>query len=124
MSEAIEQLIVDYSARIGIQARLERIARSQLEQVMSSLENVEDEKLSLLVTAAFAFRQAKRLGGQRTANIIGEAMEKLYENNCGKEQARKMLGLAKWVYESFENKPDVKPVSSFKEYIDQMVGRR
>ncbi|MEM2746808.1 MAG: hypothetical protein QXK69_09895 [Candidatus Caldarchaeum sp.] len=119
-----ESIILNHAAKIGIQAKLDGLAKSQIEQIIASLENMEDPRLSLLVTASFAYRQANRLGrGHRTANLIGEAMQDLYTKNYGKEQARKLLGLAKWVYESVERQ-SVRPVNSYTEYLVQLVGRR
>lgn len=98
-----EKYILDIAAKIGVQAKLERIAKAWLENIIASLELTEDEKNSLLVTAAFAHRQAARLRGGRTARLISEAMRKLYSANCGKREARKLLGLSKWVFEATEN---------------------
>ncbi|MEM1943706.1 MAG: hypothetical protein QXO30_01705 [Candidatus Caldarchaeum sp.] len=122
-----ESLILDYAAKIGVQAKIDGVAKSQIEQIIASLENIDDDRLSLLVTSSFAYRQARRgmLGnkGGKTADLIAEAMQALHQRNHGKEQARKLLGLAKWVYESVEGQY-VRPVNSFLEYLKQLAGRR
>ncbi|MEM3944704.1 MAG: hypothetical protein QXJ21_09795 [Thermofilum sp.] len=98
-----EKLLLDWGARIGFAARQEGIRPSQLENLIASLDVVEG-RVALLATAAFALRQAERLGtGRMTARIVNKAMLDLYEKNFGKEHARKMLGFAKWVYEALSS---------------------
>jgi len=93
--------VLDKAARIGVQARFEGLERSQIENILSSLDLIEDERKSLLVTALFAERQAERLGrGRYTARLINEALTELYARGMGRDQARQLLGLAKWVYEA------------------------
>jgi hypothetical protein len=97
-----EEEVLNLATKIGVQAKIDGVTRAQFENILSSLELVEDSKASLLVTAAFAHRQAARLGGRRMAELINDAMRKLYDANCGKEDARKLLGFAKWIFESIE----------------------
>lgn len=124
--EDIEAIILNYAAKIGIQAKLDNLRKNQIEQIIASLENIEDEKLSLLVTASFAYRQANRLGtGSGTANQIAQAMQELYSRNYGRALARKTLGLAKWVFESVEQRRDIRrPVNNFQEYLNLLRQRR
>jgi hypothetical protein len=93
-----EKLLFDHGTRIGVAALIDRVARSQIENIIASLDTVEGRE-ALLVTAAFARRQAKRNKvGTRMANFIVKALLELYEKGCGKEEARKVLGFAKWIY--------------------------
>jgi len=95
--------LLDYATRIGVQARLEGIAKAQVESLLASLDFVEDPRISLLLTSAYAHRQAARLGrGYNTARIINELMDQMYRSGEGKEKARFVLGLAKWIYEIAE----------------------
>jgi hypothetical protein len=95
--------LLDYATRIGVQARLEGVAKAQVESLLASLDLVEDPRVSLLLVSAFAHRQAARLGGgYNTARIVNELMDKLYRSGEGKEKARFVLGLAKWIYEIVE----------------------
>jgi len=95
-----EKLLLDWGARIGAAARYEGIKSAQLENLIASLDVVQGKE-ALLVTAAYALRQAQRLGaGRMTARLVNQALLELYEKGCGKEEARKMLGFAKWVYEA------------------------
>lgn len=125
-SADIEKIILDYAAKIGVQAKLDNLAKNQIEQIIASLESIEDEKLSLLVTASFAYRQAERLErGSRAAYHIAQAMKELHEKNYGRELARKTLGLAKWIYESIQNRRDInRPVNNFQEYLNLLLQRR
>ncbi len=103
-SSVSEEQILDISARIGVQARCERLAKAQLENLLASLDLVEDPKASLLVAAAYAHRQAARLGrGYVTARLVSNALNQIYKSGGKKENARKILGLAKWVFEAIEN---------------------
>jgi hypothetical protein len=95
-----EKLILDWGARIGVSAQIEGVKASQLENLIVSLENFRGRE-ALLATAAFAQRQAQRLAaGRATARLISQALLELYEKGAGKEEARKMLGFAKWVFEA------------------------
>jgi len=96
--------LLDYATKIGVQARLEDVAKAQVESLLASLDLVEDPKLSLLLTSAYAHRQAARLRkGYNTARIVNELMDRMYKGGEGKEKARFALGLAKWIYEITEN---------------------
>ena len=95
--------LLNYATKIGVQARLEGIAKAQVESLLASLDFVEDPRISLLLTSAYAHRQAARLGrGYNTARIINELMDQMYRSGEGKEKARFVLGLAKWIYEIAE----------------------
>lgn len=99
-AETLERLILDWGARIGVSAQIEGVRASQFENLITSLENFQGRE-ALLATAAFAQRQAQRLGvGRATARLISQALLELYEKGAGKEEARKMLGFAKWVFEA------------------------
>jgi len=101
-----EKTLLDYAARIGINAVREGIEKSQIEQLVATLEEeIEDQQLIILIPAAFAHRQVNRgKFRKRTAKWISKAMEYLYNSNCGKEEARRLLNLAKWVYQGILGK--------------------
>ena len=100
--------LLNYATRIGVLAKLERtekgqMEKAQMENLLASLEMTEDPALCLLVTAAYAHRQFSRgLIGRETAKLVNKAMSWLYEQNLKREEARKLLGLAKWIYECLE----------------------
>jgi hypothetical protein len=96
--------LLDYATKIGVQARIEGIAKTQIENILASLDFIEDPKQSLLLSSAYAHRQAARLGrGYNTAKMINELMDQVYKGGEGKEKARFALGLAKWIYEIAES---------------------
>lgn len=97
-----ERRMLDLAARIGVQAKFEGIAKAQFEGILASLDSIEDPSASLLVTAAFAHRQASRLRGRETAKLINASLAELHRAGGRKEDARRLLGLAKWVYEAVE----------------------
>ena len=98
--EEKEKLILDWGARIGAAARYEEMRAAQLENLIASLDAIQGRE-ALLATAVFALRQAQRLGaGRTTARLVNQALLDLYEKGGGKDEARKMLSFAKWVYEA------------------------
>jgi len=120
-----EKLLLDWGARIGAAARSEGVRPAQLENLIASLDVVQGEREALLVTAAFALRQAQRLGaGRTTARLVSQALLELYEKGYRKEEARKMLGFAKWVYEAvpgFRGRPEQLTLESL---LRQLAGGR
>jgi len=95
-----ETPLLNWGARIGAAARNENVKAAQMENLIASLDAIEGRE-ALLATAAFALRQAQRLGtGQAMARLVVQAMLDLYERGGSKEEARRALGFAKWVYEA------------------------
>jgi hypothetical protein len=114
--------ILDIATRIGVQARFEGLTRSQFENLLSSLDYVQDPKVSLLVAVAFAYRQASRLGrGRRTANLVANALERIYREG-EKDDARKLLGLAKWIFEIVEKTRLEKIPNEFMDLMKMLGG--
>lgn len=106
MSQTItEEEILNLAARIAIQAKIDEVEKSQIENLLSSVEVSSDPKNSPWVVALYAYRQAGRGRiGRGTADLIYGAMSRLCEAGCGREDVRKILGFVKWIYESFEGK--------------------
>ena len=99
-SQPIDELeLLNWGTKIGAAARSEKVRPTQLENLIASLDSVSGRE-ALLATAIFALRQAQRLGGHRTADLVSRALVDLYERGAGKDHARKMLGFAKWIYEA------------------------
>jgi len=95
-----ETFILDWGAKIGAAARSENVKAAQMEALIASLDSLEGRE-ALLATAAFAQRQSQRLGmGRDMARLVTQAMLDIYARGGGKEEARKVLGFAKWVYEA------------------------
>ncbi|MEM0011418.1 MAG: hypothetical protein QXT84_06985 [Candidatus Bathyarchaeia archaeon] len=99
-----EKDILDLAAKIAVQARLDpKIDKSQIENLIASLEGASDPENSPIITAIYAHRQAGRNEiGYETAKLISETMCKLYSLRYKKDDARRLLVLAKWIYESFD----------------------
>lgn len=120
-----EEQILDFSAKIGVQAKFEGLSKAHFEGIIASLDFIEDEKASLLVTAAYAHRQAARLRGRGTARLISEALNEIYKSGGKKETAKKTLGLAKWVFEAIQNtelrlRPNEIDTLTFKKLIENL----
>lgn len=97
-----EELLLNWGARIGAVAFVDRVKASQIENIIASLDMVEGRE-ALLLTALFAQRQAKRLRRSKNmARLIRQAMLELYDKNLSKEEAREVLRIAKWVFEALQ----------------------
>ena len=100
--QSVEELLLNWGARIGAAAFLDGVRASQLENILATLDVFEGRE-ALLLTALFAQRQARRLrSGESMARVVRQAMLDLYEKNLSKREAREMLGVAKWVYEALQ----------------------
>jgi len=119
-----EKWLLNWGARIGAAARRDNIKGSQLENIIATLDSVEGRE-ALLITAAYALRQAQRLKkGHAMARFIAQALRELYAKGGGKEEARKMLGFAKWVFEATQKvsiKGDLSKLG-LEELLGQLVG--
>jgi hypothetical protein len=99
-----EKLLLDWGTQIGVIAQAEDVEKHQLETLIASLESIRDARECLLLTAAFAKKQHMReLLGNSTATKVIEVLQELYKRG-NREDARKMFGVAKWVYEASEDK--------------------
>jgi len=79
------------------------MSKSQFENLITLLDATTGRE-ALLVTAAYALRQAQRQEiGRITAMLIKQALMDLYEKGIDKKFVRKMLDFAKWVYEAIED---------------------
>jgi len=124
--------LLDYAAKIGMQAALENITKTQVENLLASLDLVEDPRISFPLVSAFAYRQAARhKKGYNTARIVDELMDKLYKSGEEKEKAKFVLGLAKWIYEIADNYklPKIVPeinvnTLTFEKFLEILRGRR
>jgi len=121
-----EKVLLDWAAKIGAAARNEDVRPAQLENLIASLDAIQGRE-ALLATAAFALRQAQRLGiGRTTARLANQALLDLYEKGGDKDEARKMLGFAKWVYEALAGfRPRTRPEQlTLEELLKQLAGGR
>jgi hypothetical protein len=112
--------LMNWAARIGSQAKLDGIAKSQIEQLIGSAELIPEH--APLITAAFAHRQAERLKkGHNTARVISQAMKWLYQEKRDKNEVRKLLGLAKWVFECVENQYIREQFKTFEDLVKSLA---
>ncbi|MBC7091696.1 MAG: hypothetical protein H5T50_07315 [Nitrososphaeria archaeon] len=94
---------LDRASKIAVQAKLDGLTKSQIENLIASLYMTEDEKECLLFTLLFAHRQAARLErGYNFAKLINQTISEMYSKGGNREDASKLLGLVKWIFESIE----------------------
>jgi len=125
--------LLNFGTQIGATARAEGVEKHQLEILLASLESIRDERMCLLLTAAFAERQSKRkresqreLLGPKTAGNVVNALKELYQKGATRKEARKMLGIAKWIYEASEgkNRESLQKVKSIEDFVNLISARR
>jgi hypothetical protein len=118
-----EEDLMNWAARIGSQLKIEDVEKSQIEQLIGSAEQARIPFHSPLITAAYAFRQASR-GYLRegSAKLIAQAMEWLYKNKKDKTEVRRLLGLAKWVYECVRNKRIPGQFENYEKFVKFLAG--
>ncbi len=124
-----EKFLLDRGARIGLQWRLEGVKKTQIEGVLASLEFTKDDKACLLLTVAYAYRQAERLHkGHNAAHLINEALNEIYNRGGGRDEGRRLLGIAKWVYETVKDEKIRLPVDindlTFEKYLEILRSMR
>jgi hypothetical protein len=122
-AEQYELELMNWAAKIGSQLKIENVEKSQIEQLIGSAELAGVETYSPLITATYASRQASR-GYLRdgSARLIAQAMEWLYKNDKGKAEVRRLLGLAKWVYECVKDKRIPGQFESYEKFIKFLAG--
>ncbi len=114
---------MNWAARIGSQAKLDNVEKSQIEQLIGSAEQAEKPTHAPLMTAAYAYRQStKGYIRESTAKLITQAMRWLYVNNKGKTEVRRLLGLSKWVYECLKEKRIQGQFNSFESFVNFLAG--
>jgi len=95
--------LLDNATRIAVQAKLDGLTKTQIENIIGSLYMVEDARDALLITQLFAHRQAERLGrGRKTMSMISKFLNEIYVKNEDRCLASEFLGLIKWVFECIE----------------------
>jgi len=121
-----EELLLNFGTQIGVIAKVDGVQKHQLESLLASLESIRDDRKCLLLTAAFAERQFQRglLGSQTARKVVG-ALKELYQKGATRKEARKMLGIAKWIYEASEgkNRESLQKVKSIEDFVNLISAR-
>ena len=121
--EQYELDLMNWAARIGSQAKIDGVEKSQIEQLIGSAEQARKPTHAPLMTAAFAYRQASRgYIRESSARLIARAMQWLYENNKDKTEVRRLLGLSKWVYECLKDKRIPVQFESYERFVKYLAG--
>jgi hypothetical protein len=98
--EIDEKQLLEWGARIGAVARSECAPPFFFTHIIASLDAITGRE-ALCFTGVAAARFAERYYcSQRTAKQVAQAMLGIYEGGGGKEEARRVLGFARWVYEA------------------------
>ncbi|MEM2910432.1 MAG: hypothetical protein QXO01_05150 [Nitrososphaerota archaeon] len=92
--------------KVGVRLKVDGVQSTQVNKLLELLNSESDERLAVTLVAIFAHRQANR-GYLRisSAKELSDAMKQILEcKECSgvRNEARKVLGIAKWVYEALE----------------------
>jgi hypothetical protein len=95
-----EGLVLNWGAKVGATARSECAPASFFTYTIASLDEFSSRE-ALCFVAVVARRFSERyFCCYRTAEVTVRALLDAYGKGGGKEDARRILGFAKWVYEA------------------------
>jgi hypothetical protein len=99
--ESGEGVLLDWGAKIGASARSEGTPPAFFVHTITALDEFREDGAALEFAATAALRFAQRwYCAFNTARLVTQAVLDIHERGGGKEEARKALGFAKWVYEA------------------------
>lgn len=101
--------LTELGVRLGVRFRVDGVESAQVNKLLELLNAERDERLALVLVSLFSYRQASRSRGYMkitTAREISNAMGEILASKKSelRAEARRVLGVAKWVYEALENK--------------------
>ena len=140
MSKSIQKIsderMLDIAAKAASIAKGNKVSKTQINKLLSILETVGDERSSLLILIAYINRQVSRRRERRdrerrdkegidkqTGRILSSFLLEMYNNNMTRKDARKFLGMLKWLFESIEGEYSPKPVNNYKEFVSTFFCR-
>lgn len=117
--ESVKDL-TERGVRLGIRLKVDGVPPAQVNKLLEILNAERDERLALVLVSLFSHRQASRgymkpASAREVSNVMGEILAS--KSSEVRAEARKVLGIAKWVYEALEGKripPD--KVGEIKDY--------
>ena len=114
-----DEQMLDVAAKAASMARKNRVVdKSQVSKLLSVLETVGDERSCLLILSAYIYRQvSKREIDKDTSRILSSFLLEMYNKNMSRRDARKFLGMFKWLFESIERAYVPKPVNNYSEFV-------
>jgi len=128
-----EQEILNLGAKIGHALHIDNVKLAQVNKLLEILESEKDPKTAITILILYAFRQKSRKPGEasyigpRAVQEISNAMLGLLNQNPkNKDEARKILGVAKWVYEALKEYRRGVPqsISDIRTLLDFLAGGR
>ncbi|MCS7146530.1 MAG: hypothetical protein NZ938_07635 [Aigarchaeota archaeon] len=122
--------LIKLGVKIGANLKADNVEAAQVNKLLELLNSEEDERTAVALVAIFAHRQANRgYMRQGSAREISMAMRQILamgDGNKLKENARRVLGTAKWVYESLgrvKQPPDrIRGISDIPELLKLLEG--
>lgn len=106
MTEHIRDL-TELGVKLGVRWKVDGVQSTQINKLLELLNSESDERLALVLVSLFSHKQASRnIIRQSSAREISNAMQEILASKKSnlKAEARKVLGVAKWVYEALERK--------------------
>ncbi|MEM2056718.1 MAG: hypothetical protein QXO76_00480 [Thermoproteota archaeon] len=106
MSKSVRD-ITELGVKLGVRFRVDGVQPSQINKLLELLNAESDERLALVLVSLFSHRQASRgYMKQSSAREVSNAMQEVLVSRKSdlRSEARRVLGIAKWVYEALERK--------------------
>jgi len=123
-----EQEILNLGAKIGLALHTDSVKPAQVNKLLEILESEKDVKTAIILLTIFVQRQKSRgYLRDRSAREITNAMLNLINSNPdSKDEARKILGIAKWIHEALEKHrgPVLGEVRDIQSLLNVFVGGR
>jgi len=120
-----DERMLDVAARAASIAKKNGIVdKTQVSKLLSVLETVGDDRSCLLILSAYIYRQVnKREIDRDTSKVLSSFLIEMYNNNMSRRDARKFLGMFKWLFESIERARFSRPVNSYMEFVRTFFSR-
>ncbi|MCD6208869.1 MAG: hypothetical protein J7J67_01595 [Thermoproteales archaeon] len=100
-SQITDKQMLDQGARLAVLARMGRVEVSQINQLIEVINSLGASRESLLYLAAFVSRQASRRAISRDfGRELKNLLLQYYNSGLGRDEARRLLGIVKWLYEA------------------------
>ena len=106
-----EEEILNIGTRIGIQLHNERVKSSQVNKLLEIIESEKDPKIAITLLGIYVQKQRERgyIRDRAAREITGSLLKILNSDDVNKDLIRKILGIAKWVYESVGSGDESRP---------------
>lgn len=102
-SKITDKQMLDEGARLAALAKIGDVKLTQINQLIEVINSLGDSRESLLYLAAFVSRQVgRRAIPSDFGRELKNALLEYYRMGLGRDEARRLLGIIKWVYEALQ----------------------